>query len=206
MNQNLNFLKLRFLLTLFSFVLVFNAFAQHSSDNVLTLDDYYITIDGRGTVLKKTIDSLIGLHNSTLINDTARVDIVYQLGEYRCVHCVDFLINNLSRYYNYGDNYSSDDLDRKAAAYTALSFIIRDTDYAWYLFPHLLYSLKQQRSENQLYYYHLAMLLRSFTNRKILESIIDTEISRDASKKREPFKRSIYHDNLKLILKKLDEF
>jgi hypothetical protein len=206
MKQHFNFLKMRFLLTLFSFVLVFNAFAQHTVDNVLSLDDYYITIDGRGTVPKKTIDSLIGLHNSTLINDTARVAIIYQLGEYRCVQCVEFLLNNLTRSYYYGDNYSFDDIACKEAAYTALNIITRDTDYAWYLFPHLLYSLKQQRSESPLYYHQLTRLLSAFTDRKMLKSIIDTEISRDALKKREPFTRSIYHDNLKLILKDLDTY
>lgn len=205
MKQYLIFLKLRYLLTLFSFGIVINAFAQHTSENVLTLDDYYITIDGRGTVLKKTIDSLIGLHNSTLINDTARVAIIFQLGEYRCVHCVEFLLNNLTRIYYYGDNYSFDDIACRDAAYTALNIITRDTDYGWYLFPHLLYSLKQQRNESPLYYHHITRLLSAITNRIMLKSIINTEISRDASKKREPFTRSIYHDNLKLILKDLEE-
>ncbi|MBL7828588.1 MAG: hypothetical protein JNJ57_18280, partial [Saprospiraceae bacterium] len=183
----------------------FNAFAQPKLSNVLPLDAYYLTIDGRGAVLKTTIDSLIALHNSSLINDTTRVAIVFQLGEYRCVRCVEFLLDNLSRDYFYGDNYSDDDIDRKEAAFAALKIIARDPDKGWYLFPHLLYSLKQERRERPLYYLRLSRLLSLTSSRTTVKSIIDREFVRDAGKERMPFSRSIYVDNLNLILKKFEE-
>lgn len=70
----------------------------------------------------------------------------------------------------------------KRAAFTALFKISIDPDYGWYLFPHLLYSLKQERSESPLYYHRLYLLLRSSSNKQIAQSIMGTEIHRDAEK------------------------
>jgi hypothetical protein len=138
--------NLRSLLTLLSFPIVVHAIAQPKLSDELPLNAYYLGIDGRSTVLKTTVDSLITLHNNSRVSDTERVEIIFQLGGYECVRCVEFLLDNLTRdYYWGGDNYSYEDIARKTAAFSALNKIAIDPDRGWYLFPHLLYSLKNKK-------------------------------------------------------------
>jgi len=199
---------LRSFLTFLSFSISVHAIAQPKLSDELPLNAYYLGIDGRSTVLKTTVDSLITLHNNSRISDTERVKIIFQLGGYECVRCVEFLLDNLTRdYYWGGDNYSYEDIARKTAAFSALNKIAIDPDRGWYLFPHLLYSLKKQkRNEPPLYYLRLYYLLSCFSsNSEIMKLIIDKEIIKEYKKERIPFTTPIYIENLNLMLKTYEE-
>lgn len=198
---------MRAFLTFLTFSISVHAIAQPKLGDELPLNAYYLGIDGRSAVLKTTVDSLIALHDSPLINDTARFFIVLQLGEYECVRCVEFLLENLARNYNYGDNASDDDIVRRQTAHFALTKIAIDPDRGWYLFPHLLYSLKKhKRNETTWYYMSFYYLLSKFSlNRDNMKSIIEKEIIKEYQKPRIPFTTPIYIENLNLILKTYED-
>ncbi|MDX1912560.1 MAG: hypothetical protein SFV22_13780 [Saprospiraceae bacterium] len=196
---------MRLYLIALSFLVIFDASAQPRLNADLPLSAYYLGIDSRSFFPKQTVDSLIDLHDNPNINDTTRIEIIYQLSKYECARTVEFLLENVDRYYRYGIYNMDEYYEQQNASYWTLIKIAMNPDRGWYLFPHLLYSLKQEKNRGRLYYVRLSRLLARYSNREAAISIIENEITRDLAKERIPFSRSIYVDNLNLILKTIEE-